>query len=194
MRRAVLAIAFAGACAAAAGATGVSADASTTIYATPHNGSTAGQKATFTASFTFSCADTVNTHYFVIDKTALSSSFTQDGHHAVETLSISTLPAGKHAVSYHWDTRSTSGASCQGGASLYYTVTEAPAQAAAASPAAVTASPAAVMPSPSPRLAIDAGLQPKNTRSPADPNYGYLAVALIALAVWAGVGLVALRR
>src|SRR5438270_769082 len=177
MRRAVLAIAFAGACAAAAGATGVSADASTTIYATPHNGSAVGQKVTFTASFTFSCADTVNTHYFVIDKTAFSSSFTQDGHHAVETLSISTLPAGKHAVSYHWDTTSAAGASCQGGASLYYSVTDAPAQAAAASAPALTASPAAVMPSPSPRLANDAGAQPKIAPSAGDPNYGYLALA-----------------
>ena len=194
MRRAVLAIAFAGACAAAAGATGVSADASTTIYATPHNGSTAGQKVTFMASFTFSCADKVNTHYFVIDKTAFSSSFMQDGHHAVETLSISTLPSGKHAVSYHWDTTSASGASCQGGASLYYTVTEAPAQATAPSAPALTASPAAVMPSPSPRVADDAGVQPNTAPLARDPNYGYLALALIALAVWAGVGLVALRR
>jgi hypothetical protein len=196
MRRAVLALALAAAAVAAVGATGVSADASTTIYATPHNGSSAGQKVTFTASFTFACGDQVNTHYFVVDKEAFSSTLTQAGHHAVETLSVSTLAPGRHAVSYHWDTTGASGQTCQGGASLYYTVTAAPAQAATPSAPPLAASPVAA--TPSPRFANDvaaAGVRPKNAPPPAgDPNYGYLALALIGLAVWAGVGLVALRR
>src|SRR5690348_17080567 len=152
MRQVVLALALA-VTPAAAGAASVSAEASTTIYATPHGGASAGQRVTFTASFTFPCGAQVNTHYFVIDKLAHSSSLAYDGRHAVESLSISTLSAGKHAVSYHWDTTGSPGGSCQGGASLYYTVTAAPAQAATPSPPPVTASPAAA--TPSPRFAND---------------------------------------
>lgn len=196
MRQAVLAVALAVVPAVAAGATNVSADASTTIYATPHGGSTVGQKVTFTASLTFACGAQVNTHYFVIDKVAYSSSLAYDGRHAVETLSIASLPAGRHAVSYHWDTTGQAGQSCQGGASLYYTVTATPTQAATPSASPVAAPPVAA--TPSPRFANEvaaAGTRLKNTPPPAgDPNYGYLALALIALAVWAGVGLVALRR
>jgi len=195
MRQAVLAVALAVAPAVAAGATNVSADTSTTIYATPHSGSSVGQRVTFSASFTFACGAQVDTHYFVVDKVAHSSSLAYDGRHAVETLSISTLTAGRHAVSYHWDTTSPSGQSCQGGASLYYTVTAAPVQAATPSAPPVAASP--VPASPSPRFANEvaaAGVRLKNPPPAGDPNYGYLALALIALAVWAGAGLVALRR
>jgi hypothetical protein len=195
MRQVVLAVALAVAPTAAAGATDVSADASTTIYATPHAGSSAGQKVIFMASFTFACGNQVNTHYFVIDKAAYSSSLAYDGRHAVETLSLSTLSAGRHAVSYHWDTTGASGQSCQGGASLYYTVTGAPAQTPTPPAPPVAASP--VVATPSPRFANEvaaAGVRLKNAPPAGDPNYGYLALALIGLAVWAGVGLIALRR
>jgi hypothetical protein len=184
----------------AVGLGAVSAASSTTIYVSPHNGSIAGQTVTFTASFNFSCGHEADTHYFVIDRKAYSGIFKQQGHSATETLAVSTLTVGSHAVSYQWQASTSDGSSCQGAASLYYSVA-----ASAAPPSSIVSSASGPSPSPStgpspssgqslPDLTNATKVLLKAAPHQPQPEYGYLAGALIALALWAGVGLVMLAR
>lgn len=169
--------------------------ASTTIYASPHGGATAGQKVTFIASFSVACGREVANHYFVIDRRVYSGAFSQAGPSGSESLSIPSLAAGKHGVGYHWDTGAATG-SCAGNASLIYVVAAPAVAPAASAPPAPSPSPAPSA-SPAPSVADIVGATHLQLRSAADapePQYGYLAGALIALAVWAGAGLALLAR
>jgi hypothetical protein len=184
-----------------AGLSTFSAASSTTIYVTPHNGSVFGQTVTFTASFNVACGHDVGTHYFVIDRKTDSGVFKQEGSNATETLALSTLAVGRHAVVYQWQAASPSGSSCQGAASVFYVVsptsppTQVPATSSSASP---SPSPSAE-PSPSPISSLPdvvsaTKVQLKTAPKQPPPEYGYLAGALIALALWAGAGLMLIAR
>jgi hypothetical protein len=151
----------------------------TTIQASPTS-SIVGQKVTFTATFTSSCAGTVFTHYFTVDGKTFSGNYTHSGLSGTETLSISTFAAGKHSVTYYWQ---VGGTICRGTASMSYTVALAPSPSPTPTP---TPSPSP-SPSPSPVTLVA-------TKSGDTPLIGYLGGALIALTVVSGLALAVFGR
>jgi len=179
------------------------ADSSTTISASPAS-SVVGQTVTFTSRFTHYCSDGVDSAAFLIDGTAHSVPWSGDPT-ATSTFAISTLSAGRHSVSFHW-TASQPGTSttCQGTASLTYTVNPRPAPAPRPSPKplpTVHASPSGVaLPaaSPSPSAASPARVTgitvADSSRSPELPLVAGIGVLLTLLVAGALIGLHLRRR
>ena len=133
-------------------ATTVHADSNpTTITASPPASSTVGQSVTFTARFTFGCANGVAVHYFLIDRQQVDGNFVPNGQSATDTLTISSLTVGQHAVAYHWETSAlTPGiAPCGGDGSILYTVKPKPAPPPPPPPAASPSETPSPSPSPS---------------------------------------------
>ena len=195
MKRAVVALAAA----LAAGLVNAAASSNTTIYATPHNGSVAGQTVTFKASFVFPCADGVASHFFVIDtKVYAGQQFTIEGQSASETLTTASLAPGRHAVGYQWSTSVPGERSCSGAASFYYTVSPKPAPpppSPSPSPSPISSPPSSPPATPPFSGIVSASRIQLAATVPAEPsNYGYLAGLLVALALAAGAGLALLSR
>jgi len=153
----------------------------TSIHVSPA-GSVVGQTVTFTATFTSSCAGTVTSHYFTIDGKGYSGTYSHSGLSGSETLSISTLAAGKHSVAYQWR---VGGTICRGTASTTYTVAAQPSPSPSPSP---TPSPS---PSPSP---TPAQLTSSTGSVGSDATLGYLGAGLIVFVIAAGVALAVLSR
>ena len=150
----------------------VEAASTTTLTASPKS-SVVGQKVTFTAKFTPSCTGTVASYYLTIDGKRYNGTYVRSGQNRTETVSISTLKAGKHSVSYQWTITST----CKGTASLSYTVAPKPTPTPTPTPSPLPSpSPS---PSPSP-VALTAN------RTGSDIPSGYLGAALIVVVLLAG--------
>ena len=162
----------------------VSAEASSTVIHASPASSTVGQQVTFTASLTSSCAGTVSTHYFTIDGKVSQGVFVQTGRTATETLTIATLTAGSHALTYNWK---VGGTICRGVAYLTYAVAAPPPP-----PPSPTASPtSAASHSPSPSAAP---VLTGDTKGSTDTPLGYFGGALVLLTVVCGIALLALTR
>jgi len=175
MKKLILALALA-----AAGSVTTAEASGTSISVTPTS-SVAGQNVTFTAAFTSSCPGALSIHYFTIDGQQMNGALAQSGQAGTETLSISTLAAGIHGVSYYWK---INGTICRGIASLSYTVAPQPSPSPSPSPSPIpTPSP---NPSPS-AVALVASKQP-------DDILGYLGGALIVLVLFAGAALMVVGR
>ena len=175
MKKLILALALV-----AAGSVTTAEASGTSISVTPTS-SVAGQNVTFTATFTSSCPGALSIHYFTIDGQGLNGALAQSGQAGTETLSISTLAAGIHGVSYYWK---INGTICRGIASMSYTVTPQPSPSPSPSPTPIpTPSP---NPSPS-AVALVASKQP-------DDMLGYLGGALIVLVLFAGAALMVVAR
>lgn len=156
--------------------------ASTTAIRASPTGAIVGQQVTFTASLTSSCAGAIATHYFTVDGKQAAGKYVQTGQSATETLSITTLGVGAHAITYTWK---QTGTICRGAATLTYTVSPLPSPTPAPSPS----------PSPSP----SASPSPAHLTSPtssggSDTMLGYLGGGLIVVVVIAGVALAVLGR
>ena len=164
------------------------ASSTTTITASPKVG-VAGQKVTFTATFT-ACAGTIQPHYFTIDGKKYNGKLVVSGKNGTETYSTSTLAVGTHVVSYYWQ---TADAHCIGqytiqGGFVVKKATASPSPRPSPSP---TPSPSpsptsAPSPSPSPVVLVSTKVD--------DSPLAYLGVALVLVSVVAGVGLVILGR
>lgn len=124
MKKAVLALAVF-----AASTVTAQADTTPTIAASPPNRSVAGQTVTFTANFTYGCADGVAEQYFLIDGRQIpSTTFSTHDPNATATLVISSLAVGSHTISYHWETLSgVPNTRCGGDNSIPYAVKPKPA-------------------------------------------------------------------
>ena len=157
------------------------ADASTTTVTASPRSAIVGQKVTFTAKFTPSCSGTVASYYFTIDGKKYNGTYVRSGQNRTETLSLSTLKAGTHAVVYQWQVT----ASCKGTAALSYVVaaktTPSPTPAGSPSPSALPS------PSPSP---VELVAQ----TSDQSPLAGYIGGGLILFAVVAGLVLAVTSR
>jgi hypothetical protein len=155
----------------------------TTLTASPAS-SVVGQKVTFTGKFTPTCAGVVKTSYFTIDGKQYPGSYSQVGQNSTGTYSTSALKAGKHTVKYQWSIS----ASCNGSASLSYTVAPKPSPVPSASPA----------PSPSPTPLPSAAPSPTPVALVSDrvddSPAAYIGVALIVVSILAGAGLVIYGR
>jgi len=187
----------------------------TTISASPSS-SVVGQRVTFTATFTFGCADGVTSHHFLIDGQAYNGGFSIAGQNATETIAISTLAAGRHSVTYRWDTSTPNSGipPCGDEASISYVVNPdsaapaaprpapppAPKPSAAPPPSPPDTSPSLEPPSPSPTesaspFATSARLTGVDET---DPTAGRLTFVLIGgalvIAVLAAAGRVYFRR
>jgi hypothetical protein len=175
MRKLILALAvFAGSV--------TTVEASTTSISAVPTSSVAGQSVTFTATFTSSCPGALTTHYFTIDGQGVNGSLAQTGLAGTETLSISTLKAGPHTITYYWK---INGTICRGIAEMSYTIMPEPSPTPSPSPSpSPTSSPT---PAPSPVALVAKG------QSDA-PLLGYLGGALIVLVVAVGAALMVLAR
>ena len=184
-------------------ATTAQADLSTTIFASPTS-SVVGQTVTFTARFTHYCSDGVDSATFLVDGTAHNVPWSGDPT-ATSTFAISTLSAGRHNVTFQW-TASQPGTStsCEGTASLAYTVNPKPAPAHTPSPKAVPtrlASPSpvespAASPSPSPAspTRVNGTTVADSSRSPELPLVAGIGVLVLLLLAGALIGLRLRRR
>src|SRR5215510_4710505 len=109
----------------------VNAEASTTALSAKPATAVLGDTVTFTAAFTSSCAGALTSHYFTIDGQNYNGTFAQSGKAGTETLSIATLTAGSHSLSYNWK---INGTFCRGVAYLTYTVAPQPSPSPSPSP------------------------------------------------------------
>src|SRR5690242_6520991 len=175
----------------------------TTISASPSS-SVVGQRVTFTATFTFGCADGVASHHFLIDGQAYYGSFSSAGQNATETMAISTLAVGRHSVSYRWETSTPNSGipPCGDEASIAYVVSPkaapppAPKPSAAPPPPPPAASPPPVEPSGSaPAVASSARLTGAGESDPpANPPAALLIGGALLLGVLAAAGQLYFRR
>jgi hypothetical protein len=150
------------------------AQASTTTLTASPKSAIVGQKVTFTGKFTPSCAGTVQSSYFTIDGNRYLGTYSQVGKNSTGTYSTSTLKAGVHSIKYQW---SISG-SCNGSATLSFTVSPKPSPVPTPTP---TPSPAP-SPSPSPSPVTLVADQAHDS-----PLAGYLGGGLILLTVVLGL-------
>lgn len=161
--------------------TAISVEASGTVIHVSPATAAPGQQVTFTASITSSCAGTVSSHYFTVDGKVIQGTFVQTGRTATETLSISTLTTGSHAVTYNWK---VAGTICRGVAYLSYVVAAQAAPSPSPTPAPTST------PSPSPSASPDVpGATTGN-----DTPLGYFGGALVLLTVVCGIALLVLTR
>lgn len=181
MRKLILALVLA---AGSVTVTGVEAS-STTISVAPAS-SVAGQKVTFTASFTSSCPGALTTYYFTIDDKAAYGTLAQSGTTGTDTLSTSALTAGSHSVWFYW---AISGTNCRGSASVTYTVAAPPSPSPTPLPTAVP--PPSPTPKPAPPPSTVTLVASKGSDSPIG---GYIGAALIVLVVLSGVALMVVSR
>ena len=163
-------------------------EASTTSIAVTPTSSVAGQNVTFTATFTSSCPGALTTHYFTIDGQTVNGTLAQSGQAGTETLSISTLTAGTHSISYYWK---INGTICRGIAEMPYTVTAQPSPSPSPLPAP--------SPSPSPRPTSAPTPSPSAvalvaSRQSDEALLGYLGGALLVLVLVVGAALMVLVR
>jgi len=179
MKKLILTLAVAAAVAVAAGSVTTAQASGTSISVTPTS-SVAGQNVTFTATFTSSCPGALSIHYFTIDGQALNGALAQSGQAGTETLSISTLAAGSHSVSYYWK---INGTICRGIAEMTYTVAPKPSPSPSPSP------PPSPTPSPNPSPSAVALVASK-----LPDTFGYLGGALLVLVLVAGAALMVLAR
>ena len=159
----------------------MSVDAATTTLTASPKSSIVGQKVTFTGKFTPSCAGVVQSSYFTIDGKRYLGSYSQVGQTGIGTYATSTLAVGKHSIKYQW----SAGGSCNGSASLTYTVAPKPSPVPTPSPSP-SASPS---PSPSPTP-----VELVATTSDDSPLAGYIGGGLILFSVVAGLILVVSSR
>ena len=182
MRKLILALAVA-----AAGSV-TTVEASTTSISVTPTSSVAGQTVTFTAIFTSSCPGALTTHYFTIDGQGLNGTLAQSGQGGTETLSISTLTAGTHSISYYWK---INGTICRGIAEMPYVVSPQPSPSPSPppppSPSPSSRPTSAPTPSPS-AVALVA------SRESDAALLGYLGGALIVLVLAVGAALMVLVR
>jgi len=176
MRKLILALALV-----AAGSVTTAQASGTSISVTPTS-SVTGQNVTFTATFTSSCPGALSIHYFTIDGQTLNGALAQSGQAGTETLSISTLAAGSHSVSYYWK---INGTICRGIAEMTYTVAPKPSPSPSPSPSPAPSPTPSPNPTPS-AVALVASKQPD--------MFGYLGGALLVLVLVAGAALMVLAR
>jgi hypothetical protein len=157
-----------------------SAQASTTTLTASPKTSVVGQKVTFTGKFTPSCAGTVQSSYFTIDGKRYLGTYSQVGNTGVGTYSISTLKAGVHAIKYLW----SAGASCNGSASLSFTVN--PKATPSPTPSPSPSPSTSAVPTPSPVLT--------SNQTGSDAPMGYIGGALILFVVLSGIVLAVSSR
>jgi len=181
MKKLILVLVLAAAAAMVPSATALAS--STSLRAVPSS-SIAGQKVTFTATFTSSCPGSLTTHYFTIDGKVYSGTLAQSGQAGTETLSVSALAVGAHSVTYYWKINLTI---CRGIASMSYSVAPQPSPSPSASPSPSPSPTPSPTPSPSPVTLVA-------TRSDDAPLLGYLGGALIVLTVLSGLALAVLGR
>jgi len=175
MRKVIVALALA----AVASVTSVQAS-TTTLTASPKS-AIVGQKVTFTGKFTPSCAGTVQSSYFTIDGTRYLGTYSQVGKNSTGTYSTSTLKAGVHSIKYQWSIS----ASCNGSATLSFTVSPKPSPVPTPPP-----SPSPLpSPSPSPTPVTLVADQPNDS-----PLAGYIGGGLIVFTVVAGLILAVTSR
>ena len=170
----------------AAGSVTTAQASTTSISATPAS-SQAGQKVTFTASFTSSCPGALSVHYFTIDGQTLNGTLAQSGQAGTETLAISTLGVGAHDVQYYWK----NGAFCRGIAEISYTVAALPSPSPSPPPSPTPSRPPSPTPSPVPSPSAVTGDASAGADS---PLAGYVGGALIVVVVLVGVALAMLSR
>lgn len=178
-----------------------------TITASPAASSTAGQIVTFTAAFTYDCADGVAEQHFLVDGTQVpSTTFSQHNPNATATLVISSLSVGSHTIGYHWESAPpTLATPCSFNAHpLNYTVKPRPAPPPppAAKPSPVPSSTASPSPSPSTPESPSPSAAPtaSSERSSAARGYGPGQPPIVPLSggtaavLLIGAGWLAIRR
>ena len=173
-------------------AAAAAADASTTTVTASPKSVGVGQKVTFTARYTSSCAGAVQPHYFTIDGKKVYGKLVTSGLSGTETYSTTTLTAGTHVVTYFWQTKA---ADCLGSATISYAVSKTQVKPSPSPSPKASPSPA---PSPSPTAAPTSAPSPTPVAAVTHDDGGgpvaYLGVALIAVSVVAGIGLVVFGR
>ncbi len=164
--------------------TAAAADDSLTSSADP---SVAGRPVTFTASFVPYCADGATVDFTVDGDVTPADSVSVSGSQGTASLTLSTLGAGVHTITFRWSAGVPPDPTCGGGAGLVQTVLDEPSPQppAASSPGSTPQPPPAATPQAPPSPA-PASSSPRLTLTASSSRaYAVLGAAAVVLAVLA---------